>query len=100
MNQQDQELPNSTILRNPPPTHAGKGVGSTARTLNHGMFTVVFAGFLALLTFLVYRPVSDFTFLKFDDDKYVTGDLGVQRGITLDSVWKAFTDTGFTGVAW
>ncbi len=46
---------------------------------------------LVVLTSVIYRPVADFEFLKYDDDRYVTANLMVQRGFTTETVRVAFT---------
>lgn len=48
---------------------------------------------LVVLTYLIYRPVTDFSFLIFDDDLYVTGNLAVQRGLGIQSVADALGET-------
>jgi len=48
-------------------------------------------GFLLITAFAVYWPVLKCEFVKYDDDKYVTENPNVKRGITYDSVIWAFT---------
>lgn len=55
--------------------------------------SIAFTCLLAALVLLIYAPVSNFKFLKFDDGSYVTGNLKVQRGINLDTVREAFSGT-------
>ena len=46
---------------------------------------------LLVLTFTVYAPVTHFSFVNFDDPDYVTNNLHVRGGLTLDGVRWAFT---------
>ena len=51
---------------------------------------------LALSTIAVYWQVRNFDFVNYDDNVYVTKNLNIQTGITLQSVKWAFT-TGYFG---
>ena len=46
---------------------------------------------LALVTLLVYAPVSQYAFLNYDDDEYVTNNRMVEKGLTIAGVKWAFT---------
>ena len=46
---------------------------------------------LALATLLLYLPVAWHGFINYDDPDYITRNLQVQRGITVDGVQWAFT---------
>ena len=46
---------------------------------------------LALITLVVFLPVSTFSFVNFDDDDYVTNNPIVKRGLTWSGVGWAFT---------
>jgi len=46
---------------------------------------------LTLVTVVLYRPVSSFDFINFDDDKYVTCNPHIQCGVTAKSIIWAFT---------
>ncbi|MHC4749305.1 MAG: glycosyltransferase family 39 protein [Planctomycetota bacterium] len=46
---------------------------------------------LSLTTLVVYWPVHNHEFVKYDDDKYVTDNLDVQSGLSRQSVQWAFT---------
>jgi tetratricopeptide (TPR) repeat protein len=46
---------------------------------------------LALLTMAVYLPVTNYDFLSFDDDEYVTDNLAVLNGLTPAGIRWAFT---------
>jgi hypothetical protein len=48
---------------------------------------------LAGLTFAVFRSVLDYEFVDYDDDVYVTNNLGVQGGLTLDGIAWALSAT-------
>jgi len=48
---------------------------------------------LILATLLVYRPVLNSEFINIDDNVYVFDNLIVQRGLTLENVIWAFTNT-------
>ena len=52
-------------------------------------------GFLIIATLAVYWPVLNHEFVKYDDDKYVTENPNVKRGITRESVVWAFTSPHF-----
>jgi protein O-mannosyl-transferase len=49
---------------------------------------------LILITLIAYREVGDFGFVKFDDNVYITQNLHVQNGITVQGLYWAFT-TGY-----
>ena len=44
-------------------------------------------------TLFVYWPVSGFDFLKFDDDKYITANFQLQKGLIWENIVWAFTTT-------
>jgi protein O-mannosyl-transferase len=47
---------------------------------------------LVLLTLIVYRPVTDYSFVNFDDGLYVSSNRHVQKGLTWDGflwAWQA-----------
>ena len=46
---------------------------------------------LALITLLVYLPVTHSSFLDYDDDDYITNNQMVQNGLTLAGIQWAFT---------
>jgi len=48
-------------------------------------------GFLVVFILAVYWPVLNHEFVRYDDDKYVTENPHVKRGITYDSIIWAFT---------
>ncbi len=47
--------------------------------------------FLIITTLIVYRQLHRYDFVNFDDTKYVTQNVHVQEGITLDGIIWAFT---------
>jgi Tfp pilus assembly protein PilF len=50
---------------------------------------------LALLTFVVYLPVRDHDFVRYDDDVYVTNNPEVQSGLSWQGIkWAFVTDRG------
>ena len=49
--------------------------------------------FLMVATFAIYWQVQDHEFLNYDDDEYVTDNLKVQAGLTLESVRWALTNS-------
>ncbi|MBZ5637380.1 MAG: tetratricopeptide repeat protein [Acidobacteriia bacterium] len=48
---------------------------------------------IVLLTLLAYRGVLGNGFVNYDDDRYVTANAQVQKGLTADSIAWAFTAT-------
>jgi hypothetical protein len=62
-------------------------------TLNRYRSEIVLAFALAALTFFVLEPVLDCGFVDYDDDIYVTKNLSVLNGVSLDSIEWAFTET-------
>jgi tetratricopeptide (TPR) repeat protein len=48
---------------------------------------------LILATLLVYWPVLNAEFINFDDNVYIIDNLNIQRGLTLENVIWAFTNT-------
>jgi len=49
--------------------------------------------FLILITFCVYSQVKEHSFIDYDDDKYVTENSNVKKGLAKDSVIWAFKST-------
>jgi len=49
--------------------------------------------FLVTVTFLAYWPVLDNGFVNFDDGRYVTENTHIQKGLTLEAVVWAFTQS-------
>lgn len=47
--------------------------------------------FLIISTFSVYWQVHNYEFINFDDDLYITDNLNVQAGLTIESITWAFT---------
>jgi hypothetical protein len=47
--------------------------------------------FLMVATFCIYSQVQHHEFINFDDDLYLTNNLNVQTGLTIESVKWAFT---------
>jgi hypothetical protein len=47
---------------------------------------LLMCGFLVVTTLAVYWPVLNHEFVNYDDDKYVTENPNVKRGITRESV--------------
>src|SRR5674476_807432 len=50
----------------------------------------LFAVLLALVTLMVYLPVTHYGFINYDDDDYVTNNQVVQNGLTLSGFKWAF----------
>ncbi len=46
---------------------------------------------LAAVTFVVYLPVRNHEFVRYDDDKYITENPNVLSGLTLENIKWAFT---------
>ena len=61
----------------------------------HKESTLLVYGFLVIATLVVYWPVLNHEFVRYDDDKYVTENPNVKRGITRESVIWAFTSPHF-----
>lgn len=55
--------------------------------------TFLIAFLLFITTLFVYWQVTDYNFINFDDDVYVTANAHVQSGLTLENVRWAFTTT-------
>ncbi len=51
----------------------------------------IIALLLALVTLLVYLPVTHFDFINYDDEDYVTKNIVVQNGLTFSGIRWAFT---------
>jgi tetratricopeptide (TPR) repeat protein len=58
----------------------------------------LFAVLLALVTLMVYLPVTHYGFINYDDDDYVTNNQVVQNGLTLSGFKWAFM--GFHASNW
>lgn len=50
---------------------------------------------LVSITFLVYWPVTQYPFVNYDDDVYITSNPLVQEGLTLEGLVRAFTSPSF-----
>jgi len=48
---------------------------------------------IVLVVFILYSPVSSFTFLNFDDDVYISANPHVISGITRENITWAFSET-------
>jgi Flp pilus assembly protein TadD len=57
----------------------------------HKNISLLAYGFLVITAFAAYWPVLKCEFVKYDDDKYVTENPNVKRGITYESIIWAFT---------
>jgi tetratricopeptide (TPR) repeat protein len=57
----------------------------------HKNISFLVYGFLVITALAAYWPVLKCEFVKYDDDKYVTENPNVRRGITYESVIWAFT---------
>jgi tetratricopeptide (TPR) repeat protein len=51
---------------------------------------------LVAVTAMVYWPLSRATLISYDDPEYITWNIDIQHGLTLDALKWAFT-TGYTG---
>jgi tetratricopeptide (TPR) repeat protein len=49
--------------------------------------------FLILITICIYSQVKDHSFIEYDDDRYVTENINVQKGLTKNSIIWAFKST-------
>ncbi|MCX5848919.1 MAG: tetratricopeptide repeat protein [Deltaproteobacteria bacterium] len=59
-------------------------------TTNPRKYKLIIYIVLAVVTFAVYWQVNQFDFVNFDDNVYVTQNIHIQSGITLDGVRWAF----------
>jgi len=48
---------------------------------------------LATVTFFTYWQVKNYSFVNYDDDYYITDNLRVQKGISVESLKWSFTTT-------
>jgi Tfp pilus assembly protein PilF len=58
---------------------------------NRGLVILVYAG-LVLATAAAYQPVCNNGFVNYDDDKYVIHNANIKNGLTLQSLYWAFTN--------
>ncbi len=65
---------------------------NAANRLNNKYFYIVCL-FLVVATLAAYWQVLDNDFVNYDDDKYVTDNISVHKGVTFDSLTWAFTST-------
>ncbi|MDH3827399.1 MAG: hypothetical protein OET21_08290 [Desulfobacterales bacterium] len=49
--------------------------------------------FLSVLILAVYLPVKNYEFVNYDDDRYVTENVRVKNGLSLDNIIWAFKST-------
>jgi tetratricopeptide (TPR) repeat protein len=61
-------------------------------------FIIVFI--LIVATIIVYQPISEYDFLNLDDDAYVWRNPDVRRGLTYDTVYRAFTEVNKMAGYW
>jgi tetratricopeptide (TPR) repeat protein len=69
---------------------------ATRSTQLHLSRNLVVVAVLGVMTLIAYWNVLDNGFVRYDDDHYVTANLRVQQGLSLNNVMWAFT-TGRTG---
>ena len=63
------------------------------KTFFNKRIDILICFFLVLIIFCVYSQVKDHSFIDYDDDRYVTENLNVQKGLTKDSIIWAFKST-------
>jgi tetratricopeptide (TPR) repeat protein len=68
---------------------------STARPTRNQLFAVICL-ILALVTLVVYWPITHHGFTNFDDDGYITGNSHVKSGLTWSGMVWAFENTETT----
>jgi tetratricopeptide (TPR) repeat protein len=68
---------------------------STARPTKNQLFAVICL-ILALVTLVVYWPITHHGFINFDDDGYITGNSHVKSGLTWSGTVWAFKNTETT----
>ncbi len=68
---------------------------STARPTRNQLFAVICL-VLALVTVVVYWPITHHSFTNFDDDGYITGNSHVKSGLTWSGLVWAFENTETT----
>ena len=59
--------------------------------MNDTRAKVLICVLLDLATFAIYSQIQDHEFINFDDDIYITNNLNVQAGLTIESIKWAFT---------
>ena len=69
---------------------------ATPVTARSGFSVWLMAALLALVTIAVYWPVMRHDFVNYDDDLYVTSNVRVQNGLTLENMkWACFHPVNF-----
>ena len=68
---------------------------STARPTRNQLFAIICLA-LALVTLVVYWPITRHGFTNFDDDGYITGNSHVKSGLTWSGLVWAFKNTETT----
>jgi protein O-mannosyl-transferase len=63
---------------------------SRKRKINENWFRVIFCLLLVSTLVLIYSQVKSFEFVNFDDPIYVTGNMFIRHGFTLDGIACAF----------
>jgi protein O-mannosyl-transferase len=61
--------------------------------IKFGRQQLIICAVLMLITLAVFWQVRNYDFVNFDDPVYVTQNIHIQRGITLDGIRWAFTTT-------
>jgi protein O-mannosyl-transferase len=77
-----------------PATHAKASPtrAASAATVRSGMPVWLIGLLLVLVTIALYWPATQCDFVNYDDDLHVTGNLQVQKGLTLESIkWALST---------
>ena len=68
--------------------------GASVPILTRPHFRVwLLAGWLAFVTIALYWPAMRHDFVNFDDDLFVTSNVHVQNGLTLENAKWAFVNT-------
>src|SRR5437870_2748387 len=79
-----------------PRSHFATALQSTPKSSTNNFVLCVALFFAVLITFW---PAINNEFINYDDPNYITGNVHVQQGLTMDTIRWAFTST-HEGVNW
>jgi protein O-mannosyl-transferase len=89
------------IKNTPDPSSHFNSLNEAAQLLDgeaNKTLKIVICMFLMVATFCIYSQVQDHEFINYDDNFYITNNVNVQAGFTIESVKWAFTN--FNAAFW
>jgi protein O-mannosyl-transferase len=61
--------------------------------LKYNRREIIITILLVLVTAAAYRQIRNFNFINYDDNRYITDNYHIRKGLSLDNIIGAFTTT-------